>query len=153
VSRRGAAALALAVGVAASAAGCGGSGTKEETLFSSPGWSVVLRDGRALVLRAVGGKMVVDRSHEVRIEILGPDPGELAPNPPQVAVALRSRRPLVQSFLWVDGSRLLEKGGGTPTNFTIYGAPNRLDPGEHTAVGFARTATGGSAVAWTFRVS
>ena len=48
--------------------------------------------------------------------------------------------------------RLLEKGGGTPTNGTIYGAPLKLSPGEHTAVGYARTGFSGSAVAWTFTV-
>jgi hypothetical protein len=136
-------------------AGCGGGGggSATETLYSSPDWGVVLKDGKAEVLHVVDGKPVVDTSGDVKIEILGPKPGEHASNPPQVAIAMHSTTPLVESALWVDGFRLLEKGGGTPTNGTIYGAPNRLDPGTHTAVGYARTATSGSAVAWTFTVS
>ena len=65
---------------------------------------------------------------------------------------MRSTTPLVESALWVDGNRLVEKGGGTPTNGTIYGAPGELAPGTHTAVGYARTAQSGSAVAWRFVV-
>src|SRR5438132_1560700 len=78
---------------------------------------------------------------------------ETAPNPPQVAITMHSKEPLVESALWVDDLHLFEKGGGSPTNGTIYGAPaNPLDPGTHVAVGYARTAFGGSVVAWTFRV-
>ena len=131
-------------------AGCGG-GKKVETLYSGGGWTVTLQNGKAQVLHYVGGKWVVDRSHGVKIEILGPKPGEtLTANPPQVAITMHATTPLVESALWVDGNRLLEKGGGTPTNGTIYGAPLKLPPGKHTAVGYARTAFSGSAVAWTF---
>jgi hypothetical protein len=134
-------------------AGCGGGGKKVETLFSGGGWTVTLQDGKAQVLREVRGKWVPDRSNAVKIEILGPKPGEtLTSNPPQVAITMKARNPLVESALWVDGNRLLEKGGGTPTNGTIYGAPLALSPGTHTAVGYARTAFNGSAVAWTFTV-
>jgi hypothetical protein len=70
-----------------------------------------------------------------------------------VAVALTARKPIEEAALWLDGARLIEKGGGSPTDYTMYGAPNRLDPGTHTAVGYARTATSGTAVAWTFTVS
>ena len=54
----------------------------------------------------------------------------------------------------MDGQELLEKGGGlTPKRGTIYGAPAApLRRGMHTAVAYARTATHGHAVAWTFRV-
>jgi hypothetical protein len=133
-------------------AGCGGGGdNKGETLYSGGGWSVTLKDGKAQVWRYVGNKWVVDRSRGVKIEILGPKPGEtLTANPPQVAITMQAKTPLVESALWVDGNRLLEKGGGTPTNGTIYGAPLKLAPGKHTAVGYARTAASGSAVAWTF---
>jgi hypothetical protein len=145
---------AALLAVVAVLAGCGGGGgSKTETLFSGAGWTVTLRDGKAEVLRQVGGKWVPDRSNAVKIEILGPRPGEtLTSNPPQVAISMRARNPLVESALWVDGNRLLEKGGGTPTNGTIYGAPLKLSPGKHTAVGYARTAFNGSAVAWTFTV-
>jgi hypothetical protein len=143
--------LVLVAAVAALAAGCGGGGNKLETLYSGAGWTVALDHGQAEVLHYVGGKWVVDRSHGVKIEILGPKPGEtLTANPPQVAITMHAKTPLVESALWVDGNRLLEKGGGTPTNGTIYGAPLKLSSGEHTAVGYARTASSGSAVAWTF---
>src|SRR2546423_280609 len=53
--------------------------------------------------------------------------------------------------LWVDDLHLFETGGGSPTNGTIYGAPaNRLAAGRHLAVGYARTAFGGTVVAWPF---
>jgi hypothetical protein len=157
-----------AIAVASLLAGCGGGGheatptaltgpearTDQTTLYTSSGWTVVLRRHKALLYHYVGNKWIVDRSHAVKIEILGPDPNKLAPNPPQVAITMRSKQPLVESALWVDDLHLLEKGGGSPTNGTIYGAPaNALDPGTHVAVGYARTAFGGSVVAWVFRVA
>jgi hypothetical protein len=134
-------------------AACGGSGSKVETLYSGSGWTVDLNGGKAEVQHYVNGKWIVDRSGAVKIEILGPKPGgTLTSNPPQVAITMHSKTPLVQSALWLDGNRLFEKGGGTPTNGTIYGAPaNALDAGTHVAVGYARTEFGGTAVSWTFR--
>jgi hypothetical protein len=124
------------------------------TLYSGAGWTVALDHGKAQVFRFVGNRWVVDRTHGVTIEILGPKPGKQSlSNPPQVAITMKAKTPLVESALWVDGNQLLEKGGGTPTNGTIYGAPLKLAPGTHTAVGYARTASSGSAVAWTFTVS
>jgi hypothetical protein len=143
-------------------AGCGGGGGgKEETLhtsqaevlYTSNGWMVTLDGDKATLYQHVGDKWVVDNSHAVKIEVLGPEPNQVAPNPPQVAIAMRSKQPLVESALWVDDLHLFEKGGGSPTNGTIYGAPaNPLEPGTHVAVGYARTASGGSVVAWKFRV-
>jgi hypothetical protein len=143
---------ALALVVVLLLAGCGG-GSKVETLYSGGDWVVDLNNGKAEVQHHVNGKWMVDRSGAVKIEILGPKPGEtLTSNPPQVAITMHSKTPLVESALWLDGNRLFEKGGGTPTNGTIYGAPaNALDPGEHVAVGYARTATTGTAVAWVFQ--
>jgi hypothetical protein len=156
---------ALLVAVVA-LAGCGGGGGDKSkalgheptVLYSSPDWQVVLtqRGSRpvAEVLHRVNDKAVVDRSDAVKIDILGPKPGKASSaNPPQVAITMRAKTPLVESALWVDGNQLVEKGGGTPTNGTIYGAPLKLSPGAHTAVGYARTATSGSAVAWIFTVS
>jgi len=158
----------LALAVVALLAGCGGgkpaattSTTAQEphpkgtqALYQAPDWQVVVAHGpKAEVLHRVKGKWVVDTSHAVKIGILGPKPGKLAPNPPQVAITMHSKTPLVESGLWVDGHELLEKGGGTPTNGTIYGAPSKLSKGTHTAVGYARTASGGTAVAWTFTIS
>ena len=63
------------------------------------------------------------------------------------------RRRSVETALWLDGTELAEKGGGSPTRGTIYGAAAReLPAGMHVAVGYARTATTGTAVAWVFRV-
>jgi hypothetical protein len=124
------------------------------TLYSGGGWTVALDHGKAEVFHYVGTAWALDRSRGVTIEILGPKPGKHSPsNPPQVAITMRAKTPLVESALWVDGNQLLEKGGGTPTNGTIYGAPLKLSRGTHTAVGYARTASSGSAVAWTFTVS
>jgi hypothetical protein len=156
-------ALLLAVVVLA---GCGGGNSssksagpdtppphKGKTLYTSNGWTVTLDGDKATLYQHVGDKWVVDNSHAVKIEVLGPEPNQVAPNPPQVAIAMRSKQPLVESALWVDDLHLFEKGGGSPTNGTIYGAPaNPLEPGTHVAVGYARTASGGSVVAWKFRV-
>jgi hypothetical protein len=138
------AALFVAVAVLA---GCGSSRTS--TLYDGGGWRVTLQGEKAEVLHRVGGRWVVAPAG-VTLEILGPRPNAVAPNPPQVAVAIRSKSPLEQLFLWVDGNRLIEKGGGSATNFTMYGAPSALDAGIHTAVAYARTASSGSAVAWRF---
>jgi hypothetical protein len=134
--------------------GCGGGGGKKPlTLYTSNGWTITLDGSKATLYHYVGSKWVVDRSHAVKIAILGPDPNQIAPNPPQVAISMHSKQPLVESALWVDDLHLFEKGGGSPTNGTIYGAPaNPLDPGTHLAVGYARTAYGGTVVAWRFRV-
>ena len=145
--------------------GCGGGGKTKKTttaaatvpsnvLYQSAEWQVLTKPGpRAEVLHLVNGKWVVDTSHAVKIAVIGPKPGKIAPNPPQVAITMHSKTPLVESALWVDGYQLFEKGGGTPENGTIYGAPTRLTKGTHVAVGYARTAFGGTAVAWTFRIA
>ena len=135
-------------------AGCGGGGKKKtETLYTSNGWTVTLDGDKATLYHYVGDKWVVDDSHAVKIRVLGPEPNQVAPNPPQVAITMRSKQPLVESALWVDDLHLFEKGGGSTTNGTIYGAPaNPLEPGTHVAVGYARTAFGGTVVAWKFRV-
>jgi hypothetical protein len=147
-------------------AGCGGGGSssksagpdtppphKGKTLFTSNGWTVTLDGDKATLWHFVGDRWVVDNSRAVKITALGPKPNQVAPNPPQVAITMRSKQPLVESALWIDDLHLFEKGGGSPTNGTIYGAPaNPLPPGRHVAVGYARTAFGGTVVAWAFQV-
>jgi hypothetical protein len=146
-------------------AGCGGGGSstttsadtppphKGKTLYTSNGWTVTLDGTTPTLWRFVGDKWVVDDSRAVKITVLGPEPNKVAPNPPQVAITMRSKQPLVESALWVDDLHLFEKGGGSRTNATIYGAPaNALAPGKHVAVGYARTAFGGTVVAWSFQV-
>jgi hypothetical protein len=72
----------------------------------------------------------------------------------QVAMEVRSHTPFVETGLWVDGTYVVPTGGGTPTNGTIYAnLAHPLARGFHVAVGYARTATAASAVAWTFTVS
>lgn len=117
-------------------------------------WSVVVDHGKAQALRLLNGRWIPDTSKAVRISILGPKPRSKQPATPQVAAELTGNTPLVESALWVDGQELLEKGGGQdPKRGTIYGAPaSPLRPGTHVAVAYARTATHGTAVAWTFRV-
>jgi len=124
-----------------------------KTLFTAGGWTITLDGNKPTLYHYLGNKWVVDRSRAVKIEILGPKPNEVAPNPPQIAIAMHSKQPLMEFATWIDALRIFEKGGGSPTNYTIYGAPaNPLDPGTHLAVGYARTASGGTVVAWTFRV-
>jgi hypothetical protein len=102
----------------------------------------------------LGGAWRPDRSGVVKVTVLGPKPGSKQPPITQVAAEMSAKSDLLESALWVDGTELLEKGGGlTPRRGTLYGAPAKaLAPGTHTAVAYARTATHGTAVAWTFRV-
>ena len=132
---------------------------KVRTLFEGSGWTVVqsTAPGRASAIpfHLVGGNWLPDRSRRVTITILGPPPGGTGQATiPQVAMEVSAHTPLVETALWVDGTELLAKGGGTPTSGTIYGAPAKpLSPGYHVAVGYARTATAAAAVAWRFEVS
>ena len=127
------------------------------TLYVSSSWAVVqstaAEKAHAVVFHLVGGRWRPDRSGRVKIAILGPQPGAIAPKLPQVAIQFSGKTPFVESALWVDGMELVEKGGGSPTRGTIYGAPAAdLKPGEHVAAGYARTGLSGSAVAWVFKV-
>lgn len=125
-----------------------------KVLYAGGDWAVVVHAGRAAAYHRVRGAWRADRSGRVQVRVLGPKPGTTVAKIPQVAVELSATKPLVESALWVDGEELLAKGGGlTPTKGTIYGAPAApLAKGEHTAVGYGRTGTSGTAVAWTFRV-
>jgi hypothetical protein len=127
-----------------------------KVLFDSGDWAVVQssngKTAHAVVFRDVNGTWLPDRSGKVKVEILGPQPGATAASLPQVAIGITSKLPFVDSGLWVDGTELLEKGGGSATRGTIYGAPAKpLQPGNHVAVGYARNILNGSAVAWVFK--
>jgi hypothetical protein len=128
-------------------AGCGGSSkttSTSTTTAAAPNPSDAMR---ALIVKdpSLAGK--------VTLTILGPQPGAMATKLPQVAIQFSAKTPFVESGLWVDGLELVEKGGGSPTRGTIYGAPAAsLKAGEHVAVGYARTALSGHAVAWVFNV-
>jgi hypothetical protein len=147
---------ALVVVLALTLAGCGSSKTSAppgDPVFQGSEWAVSLDGGKATAYRLVDGEWQPDTSGAVKVEVLGPKPGSQAPATPQVAIEMRAPTALVESALWVDGTELLEKGGGSPTRGTIYGAPAApLAPGEHTAVAYARTGASATAVAWTFRV-
>ncbi len=135
----------------------GSAGSVVKTLYQGTSWSVVQvtrgDTASAEAFELLGGKWKPDTSKNVKIQILGPQPGAKAAKLPQVAIQITSPAPFVESALWVDGKELLEKGGGTPTRGTIYGAPAKdLAPGLHVAVGYARTATTGTAIAWVFHV-
>lgn len=151
--------LALILALALIAAGCGSSSAKESSppgdpVFQGTAWAVTLDGGKATAYHLVDGEWQADRSGAVKIDVLGPDPGRKAAATPQVAVEMSAGAALAESGLWVDGTELLEKGGGlTPTRGTIYGAPAApLAKGKHTAIAYARTATHAFAVAWTFSV-
>jgi hypothetical protein len=161
-------ALVLLAAVAA-LAGCGGSSKQAATtstvstppppgpgkvLYAGGPWAVVLRNGVATAYHLVGERWQADRAGAVRIDILGPQPGQTVAPIPQVAIQMTAKTPLIESGLWVDGRELEVKGGGIkPEQGTIYGAPAaKLAPGVHRAVGYGRTDVHGTAVAWTFRV-
>ncbi len=124
-----------------------------DTLYQGGAWAVVVKGGTATALHLVGRQWQPDRTGRVKVSFLGPH-GTVA-SIPQVAAELSAKAPLVESGLWVDGTELLEKGGGlTAKRGTIYGAPSAaLSPGKHLAVAYARTATAATAVARVFEVS
>jgi hypothetical protein len=124
------------------------------TLYLGGNWAVVTKGRTVVVAHLVDGRWHADRSGTVTIDILGPTPGGKAAAMPQVAAEMKGPGRLIEEGLWVDGQELLEKGGGlTPSEVTVYGAPSgKLAPGVHTAIAYARTATTGTAVEWTFRV-
>ena len=127
-----------------------------KVLFDTGDWAVVQSSrgstAHAVAFRNANGTWAPDRSGKVKVVILGPQPGSTAPPLPQVAIEVNSRLPFVDSGLWVDGKELYEKGGGSATKGTIYGAPPKaLAPGTHVAVGYARNLVNGTAVAWVFK--
>jgi len=161
--------FALLLGAVALLAGCGGASKDAATtstasappppgpgtvLYAGGPWSVVLHKGVATAYHLVGRTWHADRSGRVKIDILGPQPGQTVAPIPQVAIQMTAKTPLIESGLWVDGQELAVKGGGLkPEQGTIYGAPaGKLAPGVHTAVGYGRTDATGTAVAWTFKV-
>jgi hypothetical protein len=127
-------------------------GAGAHTLYPGGDWAVVLKGTHVAVAHRVGGRWRIDRSRGVRLDVLAPHGTAAAL--PQVAVELTAKAPIVEEGLWVDGTELVEKGGGpTSHRITVYGAPEHdLRPGRHVAVAYARTDAGGGAVAWTFRV-
>jgi hypothetical protein len=108
----------------------------------------------AVAFHLLAGHWRPDRTDNVKISILGPARDAVnAPATPQVAIEFSAPAPFVETALWVDGTELEEKGGGSPTKGTIYGAPaHPLKRGPHVAVGYARTAATATAVAWIFTV-
>jgi hypothetical protein len=142
------AATTVAVPSPADALGPGG-----RALYQGGRWGVVQLGSKAAAVHYVGGAWQVDDRKLVDVEILGPPPNGSAEKLPQVAAQITGKTRLVEEGLWVDGVELLEKGGGTPKRVTVYGAPEQaLKPGKHLAVAYGRTATAGTAVAWTFTV-
>jgi hypothetical protein len=124
-------------------------------LSNSGTWAVVQTThgdtAHAVAFRFDGHEWVPDLTGKVKVAILGPQPGATAPKLPQVAIEIASKLPFVDSGLWVDGKELFEKGGGSATKGTIYGAPRKaLEPGTHVAVGYARNIANGTAVGWVF---
>jgi hypothetical protein len=127
-------------------------GSGGQVLYNGGDWAVVTHGTRVAVTHLVAGSWSLESKSNVKITILGPL-GKVAPIP-QVAAELKAPSALVEDALWVDGKELLEKGGGLhPNDQTIYGAPDtKLSKGVHVAIAYARTASSGTAVRWTFTV-
>ena len=150
-------AKALDALVHASAAYAVPPGRRAMELYVGGDWAVASvrtrRGAYAAAFRLVGGRWRADLSRRVKLRVLGPEPRAKAAKTPQVAAEISAPAPLVESGLWIDGEPLDVKGGGTATKGTIYGAPAApLAPGTHVAVAYGRTATHGTATAWTFSV-
>ncbi len=127
------------------------------TLYKGSPWSVVesvgKRGANAVAFRLVRNRWRADLDKKVVIKVLGPDPGERVSPLPQIAFEFISDRRFIESALWIDGTELPQRSGGSPRDGTIYSSPSiGLTPGEHVAVGFAATSADGDAVAWMFDV-
>jgi hypothetical protein len=122
------------------------------TLYAGGPWAVVLDGTRATAFHEVRGAWHAERSGSVRIRILGPR--GTAPRVAQIAAEISAHEPLVESGLWVDGTEVPVKGGGSETKGTIYGALGKpLAQGRHVAVAYGRSDRHATAVAWSFRVA
>jgi hypothetical protein len=105
------------------------------TLYLTPAWAVVESVGparaTALAFRLENGTWVADRSGKVKLQILGPQAASTTTAKPAVALKFMTTSPSIESALWIDGSELVERGGGTPTRGTISGSPlHPLAPGS-----------------------
>jgi hypothetical protein len=71
----------------------------------------------------------------------------------QLAGEADARRPIDQAGLWLDGTAMPARGGGSsPRSMTMFTPPRRLPVGPHTVVVFASADDDAAARAWTFRV-
>jgi hypothetical protein len=136
-------------------AGCGGGGSKVPPGYESHD----LGDGWLLLWKADGSDAKLQRNGEdvaaggIAIRPLGPEPGETVGGIPQVAAEFSSPRAIENASLFVDGTALDTKEGGTTVRQTLYGAPaSSLSSGRHVVVAAARAGESAAARAWTFSV-
>ena len=137
-------------------AGCGGNGgPKVPAGYESHD----LGDGWLLLWKADGSAAKLQRNGEdvaaggIAIRPLGPEPGETVGDIPQVAAEFSSPRAIENASLFVDGTALDTKEGGSTLRETLYGAPaSSLSSGRHVVVAAARAGDSATARAWTFSV-
>jgi hypothetical protein len=127
-------------------------GSGARALYAGGDWAVVEKGARVRVAHRVAGRWVLQGSTNVVLEILGPRPGQRVGSVSQVAFEAKAKQPLVETGIWVDGNELATKGGGTPTEGSIYGGTPKLAPGTHRAVAYARSDEAAAATTWTFVV-
>jgi hypothetical protein len=106
--------------------------------------------GAALVREA--GRWKLDYG-SVAFGGLEPEPGEGAGAQPEIRATANGGGDLVRLLAWLDGRPLALERTDAPFTATLTARPSRpLAPGRHTAVAFATTEFGASAVAWAFEV-
>ena len=104
------------------------------------------------MFRFDGKEWVPDQTGKVKVAVLGPQPGTTAAASPAGGNRDHLEAPVRRLRALGRRKELFEKGGGSATNGTIYGAPpGALKPGLHVAVGYARNIANGTAVAWVFK--
>lgn len=112
-------------------------------------------DAFATALRFERGAWRVELGGPLRLRPLLPEPGKtIRTSFPQVALEIRSRTPIAEGGLWLDGVAFSAESGGVNNRWvTIWGRTGvPPEPGEHFVVGFARAGHAGAAVAWSFTV-
>jgi hypothetical protein len=123
------------------------------TLYQANGWRLITPSGKPVVQHRVGGAWQASPSGQVTIAILSPKPNTTTAPIPQIAVELDAKAPIVEAGVWLDGIELPLNSGGTARRRTFYGAPvSNLPSIRHSVIAYARTARGGAAVKWVFRV-
>ena len=138
-------------------AGCGGSGGPKvpagyESHDLGDGWLLLWKaDGSAAKLQRNGDDVAAGG---IAIDPLGPKPGEIVGDIPQVAAEFSAPRAIENASLFVDGTAIETKEGGlSASRKTLYGAPaSSLSSGRHVVVAAARAGDSATARAWTFSV-
>lgn len=106
----------------------------------------------AAALRLEADEWLLELGGPIRIRPLRPDPGETVDSLTQVAAEFKASSPILEAGLWLDGTAVPAKSGGTsPSYITVFAEVSKLALGPHSMVAFVVAGEEASALAWAFR--